>query len=150
MHMGLCACICRCLFFLHIFVNACFVSVLGFGVKVSFTRGNTVLPPHSIFPVISAHSFVPASYSSCTCLPTESENMVILCECICVTVKLFTLLGVGWCKFCIIFSGLLLARQDAQRAVSLVYYVGTAQIADESRYAACCVTGLLCWNSPNC
>ena len=44
----------------------------------------------------------------------------------------------------------LLMSRDMQRAVSLVYYVGTAQIADESRYAACCVTGLLCWNSPDC
>ena len=40
--MGLCACFCCCLFmfvclfvFVHFFVNACVVSVLGFGVKVS-------------------------------------------------------------------------------------------------------------------
>ena len=30
-----------------------------------------------------------------------------------------------------------------QRTVSLVYYVGPAQTADESRYAACCVTVFL-------
>ena len=31
-----------------------------------------------------------------------------------------------------------------QRVVSLVHSVGPAHTADESKYAACCVTGLLC------
>ena len=38
----------------------------------------------------------------------------------------------------------LLTSRDMQCAVSLVYYVGPAQTADESRYTAYCDTGLLC------
>ena len=59
------------------FVNACVVSVLGFGVKVLFTHV-ALFSPWSV-PILShlCHTAIVFVYR------TKAKNVVILCECIC-------------------------------------------------------------------
>ena len=51
-----------------------------------------------------------------------TEQKLKTLYCVNAFVKLFPLLRVGWSKICGLFKDLLLAKQDVQRAVSLVYY----------------------------
>ena len=107
------------------------------------TCRRTVLPPRSIFRVISAHSLSPFSYSHCY-LFADRKLKTWLYH-VNVLVKWFPLYGVGWYKLCGMFNDLLLARTVRRASCCMCCWF----IMLSSLGVQCCGAGDMSKNATN-